>query len=88
MDTTKTEVEPPLITPEECKQAAREAGFEDLGLYLKHLLTKGIDSRPVEHLPSRQPGQPRVGGIWKGRVQIADDFDEPIPNLQEAFGIK
>lgn len=88
MDTSKTEVDPPLITPEEYKQAAREAGFEEPGLYLKHLLKKSTDSRPIESLPPRKPGQPRVGGIWKGRVHIADDFDELPPDLQEAFGMK
>ena len=30
---------------------------------------------------------PRVGGIWKGKVHIADDFDEWPDDIQEAFGM-
>jgi hypothetical protein len=31
--------------------------------------------------------QPRQGGYWRGRVVIADDFDELPPDLEEAFGL-
>ena len=30
--------------------------------------------------------KPRVGGIWKGRVRIADDFDELPPDIAKALG--
>ena len=32
--------------------------------------------------------QPRQGGYWRGRVVIADDFDELPPDLEEAFGMR
>ena len=31
---------------------------------------------------------PRVGGQWKGRVHIADDFDTLPDDLAAAFGIE
>ena len=30
---------------------------------------------------------PRTGGIWHGKVTIADDFDELPRDIAEAFGI-
>jgi len=37
-------------------------------------------------VPFRGPGRLREPGTWKGRIQIADDFDEPLPTeLQAAF---
>jgi hypothetical protein len=30
---------------------------------------------------------PRVGGQWKGKVWIADDFDDLPEDLREAFGM-
>ena len=31
---------------------------------------------------------PRVGGQWKGRVRIADDFDTLPDDIAAAFGMK
>ena len=31
--------------------------------------------------------QPRQGGLWKGRVVIAPDFDLLPDDIQEAFGM-
>lgn len=31
--------------------------------------------------------KPRIGGVWKGKVRIADDFDELPPDIAEAFGM-
>ena len=47
------------------------------------------DSEPVAKLiPYKKPGKaPRCGGQWKGKVWIADDFDELPPELAKAFGI-
>lgn len=38
----------------------------------------------VELLPYRER-KPRVGGIWKGEVRMADDFDEPLEDLEQAI---
>lgn len=38
----------------------------------------------VELKPYEQPG-PRVPGLWRGKVRIADDFDAPIPELERAI---
>lgn len=32
-------------------------------------------------------GTTRRGGIWKGQIHIADDFDSLPPDISEAFGI-
>lgn len=29
---------------------------------------------------------PRRGGQWAGRARIADDFDAPLPEVEELFG--
>lgn len=40
----------------------------------------------VELLPYREQER-RVGGIWKGKVHMADDFDDPLTELeQEIYG--
>ena len=42
--------------------------------------------RPVARLvPYRARTQPRQPGAWKGRVQLAPDFDETDPSLLDAF---
>jgi prevent-host-death family protein len=42
--------------------------------------------RPVAKLvPYREPSGDRVAGAWRGRVRIADDFDELPPELAAAF---
>lgn len=44
--------------------------------------------KPVARLlPYQQQGGPRQGGQWRGRVHIAEDFDELPPDIAEAFGI-
>lgn len=40
----------------------------------------------VELLPFREQER-RVGGIWKGRGRMSDDFDEPLSDLErEIYG--
>lgn len=44
--------------------------------------------KPVARLVKYSPisRQPRQGGQWKGRVQISDDFDQPLPeDISAAF---
>jgi len=31
---------------------------------------------------------PREGGQWRGRVKVADDFDELPADLQDSFGMR
>lgn len=33
------------------------------------------------------PKEPRHGGMWKGQVHIADDFDQLPDDLADAFGM-
>ena len=41
--------------------------------------------RPVARLVGfTQPTGNRMGGQWKGRVQLADDFDDPLPSETNA----
>jgi prevent-host-death family protein len=40
--------------------------------------------RPVARLiPFRAHRQPRVPGLWAGRVTIGPDFDDPIPGFDD-----
>jgi prevent-host-death family protein len=37
-------------------------------------------------VPHREAAGPRQGGQWAGRARIAEDFDAPMPDLEELFG--
>ena len=42
----------------------------------------------IEVIKCDQPQTlPRVGGMWKGQVKIAEDFDVLPPDLADAFGV-
>lgn len=41
----------------------------------------------VRLTPIKSDDSPRQGGQWKGRVKIADDFDELPAEIAAAFGI-
>jgi prevent-host-death family protein len=41
----------------------------------------------VRLVPIRADDSPRQGGQWKGRVRIADDFDDLPDDIAAAFGI-
>jgi prevent-host-death family protein len=44
--------------------------------------------RPMVRLvPIRSDDSPRIGGQWKGRVRIADDFDTLPDDIATAFGM-
>ena len=46
----------------------------------------GRAGKPVAKLiPYRATVAPRVPGAWKGRVRLADDFDEMPSRLKAAF---
>lgn len=46
------------------------------------------EGKPVARLvPYNRAKEPREGGQWKGRVRIADDFDELPPDIGESFGL-
>lgn len=41
----------------------------------------------VRLVPVRDSDAPRKGGQWKGKVRIADDFDELPEDIASAFGM-
>jgi prevent-host-death family protein len=41
----------------------------------------------VRLVPVQQNDAPRKGGQWKGKVHIADDFDELPDDIARAFGM-
>jgi len=41
----------------------------------------------VRLVPIHADDSPRVGGQWKGRVRIAEDFDTLPDDIAAAFGI-
>lgn len=52
-------------------------------------LPEGTEVR-VETVPptaEQPPKKRREGGQWRGKVHIADDFDELPDDLREAFGM-
>jgi prevent-host-death family protein len=50
-------------------------------------ITLARAGRPVARLvPYRARLEPRKPGIWEGQVVIGPDFDDPLPDFDEAFG--
>jgi len=42
--------------------------------------------KPVARLaPLERPRKARKGGAWKGKVWIAPDFDDPIPEMEASI---
>jgi prevent-host-death family protein len=41
----------------------------------------------VRLVPVRESDAPRKGGQWKGKVRIAEDFDELPEDIARAFGV-
>jgi len=41
--------------------------------------------RPVARLVPVHARQPRRPGLWKGRVTIHPDFDDPLPEFEQAL---
>ena len=42
----------------------------------------------VRLVPIHPDASPRVGGQWKGRIRIAEDFDALPDDIAAAFGIE
>jgi prevent-host-death family protein len=42
----------------------------------------------VRLVPIRESDTPRKGGQWKGKVRVAEDFDELPDDLAGAFGME
>lgn len=50
-------------------------------------ITLARAGRPVAKLvPIKRLLEPRPLGLWKGKVVIKPDFDDPLPEFDEAFG--
>lgn len=49
-------------------------------------ITLARAGRPVARIvPYTSRRQPRTLGIWKGRVVIHPDFDDPLPEFEESL---
>ncbi len=49
----------------------------------------GKAGKPVAKLvPYTKEEGPRMLGVWKGKVRIAEDFDELPEDIAEAFGME
>ena len=49
-------------------------------------ITLARAGRPVARLvPYRARREPRAPGLWRGRVSIGPDFDEPLPEFERAL---
>ncbi len=45
--------------------------------------------KPVARLvPNRPRAQPRKPGFLKGKIWVADDFDEPDEQIERDFGLR
>jgi hypothetical protein len=37
-------------------------------------------------VPYRARQEPRRAGLWRGQVSIGPDFDDPLPDFDQALG--
>ena len=45
--------------------------------------------KPLVELRPYREQEPRKGGIWRGKVKMAEDFDQPLTDLEaEIYGEK
>jgi prevent-host-death family protein len=50
-------------------------------------ITLARAGRPIARLvPYRTRLEPRKPGAWKGQVVIGPDFDDPLPEFEDALG--
>lgn len=61
------------------RAAASAAGYDNVEQFVIDKLLGGASTPP--------PGASRQGGQWKGKVWMADEFDELPDDLREAFGM-
>ena len=57
----------------------------------EEVIIDSCEGKPIAKLiPYSEPpaNKPRRGGQWKGRVKIADDFDQLPKDIAEAFGME
>jgi hypothetical protein len=50
-------------------------------------LPEGAEVRVEVVAAAEKPAAQRRGGMWKGQVRIADDFDDLPDDLAAAFGV-
>lgn len=72
--------------------------IDDAKLQLSRLVERALEgediiiargSDPIVRLvPIRTENSPRLGGQWKGRVQMAEDFDTLPDDIATGFGIE
>ena len=44
-----------------------------------------VDKPAIRLVPFQEDGTPRKGGQWKGKVRIAEDFDELPDDIARSF---
>jgi prevent-host-death family protein len=70
--------------------------IEEAGTRLSEMVARAVEGEEiiiaragkpaVRLVPIRETDRPRKGGQWKGKVRIADDFDDLPEDLASAFG--
>lgn len=74
------------------------ADIQEARNWLSRLVDRALDGEEiilsregkpaVRLVPLREGEAPRAGGQWKGKVHIAEDFDELPDDIARAFGIE
>ncbi len=73
-------------------------GMHEAKTHLSQLVERALDGEEivltrrgepaVRLVPERGGGFAALAGVWKGRVSIADDFDELPEEFEERLGLK
>jgi prevent-host-death family protein len=72
--------------------------IEEAGTRLPELVARAFEGEEIiialagkpaiRLVPIYETDRPRQGGQWKGKVRIADDFDDLPEDLASAFGVE
>lgn len=67
---------------------SRLSRLVDLALEGEEVILAKAGKPVIRLVPIRADDKPRVGGQWKGKVRIADDFDALPDEFAAAFGVE
>ena len=69
------------VTPDEAKSHLSD--LIEAALQGETVFIAEDDTRMVQLVPVRHPKRQRKAGSARGKVQMSDDFDAPLPEFEE-----
>ena len=77
-----------INVPPELEEFVRRAVASGAFKNPDEVIRKALELLRRERATISPAASPRQGGQWRGRVKVANDFDELPDDLQESFGMR